>query len=405
VSPYYTFNGLGIGYPLGIAVDIGSNIYIANDNSNEGSVDDITVYSPGNTVPFETVGLNPDLDAPAGIALDSSGNIYVTNEGSLSGNEDSINIYPPGSYANIGPSGAIAANITGDNTGLALPSAIILSPSGNMVVANSAGGPDTLGSVTTYQSGSYGNQTPTATIAGTSTSDNTGFNSPSGIALDSAGNIYVANTFGGPDGVGSITVYPPGSNGNVTPLATISDNPNCAPCDNTNLNSPSGVALDSAGNIYVVNAVGGADGNGSVTIYPALEGSTGTLNEAPSKTIAGTSTSDVTGFNIPSGIALDLAGNIYVTNEGSLNLGSDSITVYSAGSSGNVAPSSTITGSSTGLAVPQGIAIGSNGTSGGGNVRRAATHKKRRHKHDRAGKAIANSTKDRRVTLERGAGL
>ncbi len=381
VSPSYTLAGLGIGYPLGIAVDASDNIYVANDNSNEGSIDDITVYPSGNPIPKQTIGLNPDLDAPAGIALDSSGNIYVTNEGSLSGSEDSVNIYPPGSYANVSLSNAIAANISGDNTGLALPSAITLDASGKIYVANSAGSPDALGSVTVYSAGSSQNATPVATIAGTSTSDNTGFNSPNGIALDSTGNIYVANTYGGPDGAGSITIYPPGSNGNVTPLATISDNPNCAPCDNTKLNFPSGVALDSAGNIYVVNSAGGADGNGSVTIYPALETSTGTLNESPSKTIAGTSTSDVTGFNIPSGIALDLTANIYVTNEGSLNLGSDSITVYSAGSGGNVAPIATITGLSTGLGVPQGIAIGSNGgSSGGANVRQGSTHKKRKRR-------------------------
>ena len=382
VSPYYTFNGLGIGYPLGIAVDIGANVYIANDNSYTGSVDSITIYSPGNTIPIGTIANNPALNVPAGIALDSTGNIYVTNEGSLTGNQDSINIYSPGSYANMKPSGAVAGGIFGDSTGLAQPSAITLDPSGKIYVANSVGSPDTLGSVTIYPSGSYGNQTPTATIAGTSTSDNTGFNSPAGIALDTAGNIYVANTFGGPDALGSITIYPPGSNGNVTPLATISDNPNCAPCDNTELSLPYGVTLDSAGNIYVANSQGGVDGMGSVTIYPALGSSTGTLNEAPGRTIAGTSTSDVTGFSLPSGIALDLAGDIYVTNEGSQNGGGDSVTEYAAGSSGNVAPMATITGSSTGLGVPQGIAIGSNGLSGG-NVRRVSTHKnhKRRHHH------------------------
>jgi hypothetical protein len=379
ISPFYTLNGLGLGYPIGIAVDIGDDVYVANDASNEGSVDAITTYSPGNPVPFGIIGLNPALDVPAGIAVDPSGNTYVTNQGSLSGSEDSVNIYPPGSYANVPPSAAIAANISGDNTGLALPSAITLNPAGNIFVANSAGGPDTLGSVTVYPAGSSQNQTPSATISGNSTSDNTGLNSPNGIALDPIGNIYVANTYGGPDGAGSITIYPPASNGNVTPLATISDNPNCAPCDNTNLNLPYGVALDSAGKIYVVNSAGGADGLGSITIYPALGSSSGTLNEAPSTKIAGTSTSDVTGLNVPSGVALDLAGNIYVTNEGTLNGATDSITVYSAGSSGNVAPRSTITGSNTELAVPQGIAIGSNGGSIAG-VRRAPKHKKRKDK-------------------------
>jgi hypothetical protein len=60
-------------------------------------------------------------------------------------------------------------------------------------------------------------------------------------------------------------------------------------------------------------------------------------------------------------MALDSSANIYVTNNGSLLGGTDSITVYSAGSSGNVAPLTTITGFITGLGGPQGIAIGRNG--------------------------------------------
>jgi hypothetical protein len=380
VTPTATLYPLGLAYPLGIVVDSNGNLYVANDGSIEGSVDAITVYPPNNPVPSETIGLDTALNLPAAITVDPSGNVYVTNEGSVFGGLDSVNVYPPGSYANVPPTAAIV----GTNTGLAQPLGVMNS-NGNLYVANSTGGADGQGSVTVYPTSSNGNVAPTATISGNSTSDNTGFNSPSGVALDSIGNIYVANVFGGPDGAGSITIYPPGSNGNVTPLATISDNPSCAPCDKTDLNLPYGVALDSGGNIYVVNSAGGADGLGSVTVYPALMNSTGTLNEAPTDTIAGTSTSDITGFNTPSGIALDLAGNIYVTNEGSENGGVDSITVYQAGSSGNVAPSATITGSSTGLSTPEGIAIGSNGgSSGDATVKQPPKRKKRKRQGDQA---------------------
>jgi len=58
-----------------------------------------------------------------------------------------------------------------------------------------------------------------ATIAGV----NTGL-FPTGIALDGAGNIYVANQ-------GSITVYAAGASGNATPIATIAG-------VNTGLNVP-----------------------------------------------------------------------------------------------------------------------------------------------------------------------
>ncbi|HYB90595.1 MAG TPA: NHL repeat-containing protein [Candidatus Binataceae bacterium] len=364
VAPGNTLYPLGLGAPAGIVVDSSGNLYVANDGSTEGGVDAITVYPPSNPVPSETIGMDTGLVNPQGIALDLSGNIYVTNAGSVGGDLDSVNIYAPGGYA----SGPLNTAIVGANTGLAQPFGIAVNPTGSLYVANSVGGPDGLGSVTVYLGGSSGNATPSATISGNSSSDNTGFGNPAGITFDALGNLYVANASGGPDGWGSITIYPPGSNGNVTPTATISDNPNCAPCDNTGLSNPYGVAVDFSGNIYVVNSAGGPDGMGSVTIYPPLGTSTGILNESPSATIQGAgSGNDNTGLEVPSGIALDSKANIYVTNEGSLTGAADSITVYSAGSSGNVAPSTTITGSSTGLAIPQGIAISWNAGDMGGS--------------------------------------
>ena len=75
---------------------------------------------------------------------------------------------------------------------------------------------------------------------------------PQAVALDSKNNIYVANSFKG--GVGgraysqdqnvSITVYPAGSNGNVTPTTFIGGEEGRA-------GSRFGIAVDSAGNIYV----------------------------------------------------------------------------------------------------------------------------------------------------------
>jgi hypothetical protein len=88
-------------------------------------------------------------------------------------------------------------------------------------------------------------------------------------------------------------------------------------------------------------------GNASVTVYAA--GSAG--NVAPIATISGTNS----GLLNPFGIALDSSNNIFVAN--GINTGTPSVTVYSAGSNGNVAPIRTIAGSLTGLADPSGIAV------------------------------------------------
>jgi len=155
---------------------------------------------------------------------------------------------------------------------------------------------------------------------------NTGLQSPAGIALDSASNIYVTNM-----GNSSVTVYAAGSAGNVAPFATISGT-------NTLLSNPFGIVLDSSDNIYVANGLN--TGSASVTVYAA--GSNG--NVAPVRTITGT----LTGLADPSGIAVDPPGRIFVGNENTPSL-NGFVTVYNTGANGNVAPLRTISGANTGF--------------------------------------------------------
>ncbi len=58
--------------------------------------------------------------------------------------------------------------------------------------------------VTAYRAaGSDGDVAPAATIAGA----DTGLAGPDGLAVDSSGNIYVSNGYGGPAGSGTVSVY------------------------------------------------------------------------------------------------------------------------------------------------------------------------------------------------------
>lgn len=89
--------------------------------------------------------------------------------------------------------------------------------------------------------------------------------------------------------------------------------------------------------IYVTNA------NNSVTVF-ALDASG---NTAPLRTLAGAST----GLALPTGIATDKQGNLYVANR----LGSK-VTVYPSTANGDVAPTRSI--AATGMGSPQGLAVG-----------------------------------------------
>ncbi len=246
----------GVFFPLGVALDSAGNLYVTNGNT-------ITVYPPGangNWPPARTIIGDPSagLFAPQGVALDSADNLYMTNP-----NVNSIRVYPPGANGNGPP----ARSLSGTSTGLNFPTGIALDSVGNLYVANRLGN-----TITVYPPGANGNLAPALTISGTST----GLNSPTGVALDSAGNLYVTNNNGN-----SITVYPPGANGNLAPARTISGT-------SAGLTFPAGVALDSAGNLYVANWNGQfqiATVN-SITVYPP--GANG--NVAPARTLSGVST-------------------------------------------------------------------------------------------------------------------
>jgi hypothetical protein len=248
-------------------------------------------------------------------------------------NANTVSVYPIGKFGNV-------KNLVTD-PGLLSPNAIARDGAGNLYVANTDGD-----SVTVYAANANGSPNPIATITGSET----GLKSPSGIALDIKGNIYVANAKGGTSSQGSITVYPPHSTGDATPVATISG-------ANTGLNEPVGVALDPRGNIYAVNRAG-FTGLGSVTVYQS--GSNG--NIAPVRKLAG----ERTRISTPAGIALDAARNIYVTNEcygrdcrGGHGVGA--VEVFPPTSTGDTAPTNIFGGSCSGMDSPNGIAVDGEG--------------------------------------------
>jgi plastocyanin len=160
-----------------------------------------------------------------------------------------------------------------------------------------------------YESDS-GNAPPRANISG----PNTGLGQPA-VYVDQNGTIYAANYYIPNPPYSSVTVYPPGSNGDVTPTTTIT----CG-----GISGPTGVATDAKGNIYVANV-----GN-SVSIIPA--GASGCVAGNP--IIQGPNTQ----LDQPERLMVTPDGTIYVSNFGSGPHYNGRVTVYAPGSNGNVAP-------------------------------------------------------------------
>ena len=131
-------------------------------------------------------------------------------------------------------------------------------------------------------------------------------NAPQGMAVDSKGNLYVAN-YGG----NQVLVYSP-AYAQLT-AKTIS----------ANVSGPSGVAIDPSGNIWVANSTGSTAGLGSITEYSAVGGQNTT------RTITN-------GINSPYAIATDAIGDVWVQNNFSV------VTVYPAFGSSPPSPIKTI---------------------------------------------------------------
>jgi sugar lactone lactonase YvrE len=254
--------------------------------------------SPGT----QTVLPFTDLLATKDVAVDGSGNVYVTQNGA------------PVLELQAGATASVELPLAGVGT----PQNIVVNTAGDVYVSDY--------SLNTVWKLAAGSSTPTALVFDglkCGASETKIFN-PEGVAVDSAGNLYVAEagcqgrvltlpagsstptvlpfvglTFSGAgsegvavDSGGNVYVTDVGSS-RVLKLASGSSRPDVLPF--TGLNTPTGVAVDSADNLYVTDG-----GNKRVL---KLDAGSSTPTELP-----------FTFLNTPSGAAVDSSGNVYVTD-------------------------------------------------------------------------------------------
>jgi hypothetical protein len=287
-----------------------------------------------------TVSPTSNLTGPAsvvfsGLAVDGTGSAYVGGEifgsGGGSGGPPlasvEILVYAPGA-SGTQPTRTITSSSLQVNQGGI--DALAVDGSGNLYVSAVLAAPNLGSGVAIFSPAANGDAVPIRVIGGIDTGI-IGIGSIP-IAVDSAGEVYVSTGFAlQPE---SILIFNSSASGNMPPTSTIG-----GPA--TTINSIRCLALDSAGNIYVSNAQ--SDPNELQDILEFSAGSTG--NVAPIRTISGSATTISTAGNL----ALDSEGNIYLLN--GLNL-----LKFAPGATGNVAPIATIT-TSTSLLFDSNIAI------------------------------------------------
>lgn len=355
-----TLSGQGLTTPRGVAVDGRNRILVADLGAHairtvaaDGTIATLagTPGTPGTT---DATGTAARFHFPGGIAVSSDGTVYVADT-----DNDTIRaIASSGSVTTI--AGQAGRSSSADGQGAAArfedPFSTAVDASGIVYVADSAAHvirritPD--GVVTTYAGspGAHGSADGTGAAAR--------FYSPFGVAVDTAGNVYVADSF-------NRTVRKIAAGGIVTTLAGSAQSGGKTDGTGTaaRFDQPFGIAVDANGNVYVSDSVantirkispagvvstlaglagtpGSADGTGAsarfAVPYAVAVDATGTMfvvdhgnhtirkvtAEGVVTTLAGTAGSegsaDGTGaaarFRYPSGITVDRAGNVFVAD-------------------------------------------------------------------------------------------
>jgi sugar lactone lactonase YvrE len=231
-------------YPAGVAVDASGNVLVAD--SYNTMIRKITPAGVVTTLAgsvtagsIDGTGTAASFEGPTGVAVDASGNVLVAD----SYNNKIRKITPGGVVTTLAGSGLVGSD---DGTGTAAtflrPVGVAVDSSGNVYGAD-------LNNNKIRKVTSAGVVTTLAGSGGTGSTDGPGtvatFNYPTGIAVDSSGNVYVGDS-------ASNKIRKVTSAGVVTTLAGSGGN---GSADGTaaaaTFNYPTGVAVDSSGNVYV----------------------------------------------------------------------------------------------------------------------------------------------------------
>lgn len=294
--------------PLGLTVDSANNIYVADYGDStirkitaSGAVNTLAGRSGGYPGDDEGIGSAARFALPTGIALDNTGNVYVA---------DTLNK----AIRKITPAGLVSTLADLDGNGIPAdhrswtsqgPHGVAVDSTGNVYVADTSNGLILKITPTGMVS------TLAGSIDGGPSVDGTGaqarFSLPRGIAVDSADYIYVADTYSHtirkitPTGIVSTLAGLAGASGHTDGTGS-----------SARFGFPMGVAVDKNGNIYVADTeshtIRKITANGFVTTLAGLAGNSGTEDGQGS----------AARFGWPTGVAVDSAGNLYVAEGSSL---------------------------------------------------------------------------------------
>jgi trimeric autotransporter adhesin len=372
----------GLFLPAAVTFDSAGNLYIADAGNHRirkvaaGSGIISTVAGNGTASGTDWGSFSGDggpataagLASPGGIAFDGTGNLYIADSNNqrvrkvAAGTGTISTVAGNGSYGFSGDGGPATGTIISFAFGLTVDSSgnLYIADAGSDRIRKVAAGSGTISTVAGSGNSSgefqfYGDGGP-ATAAG--------IYNPIGIIFDSAGNLYIADTYNhrvrkvdAKSGIIS-TIAGNGTNtGNG--IGTFSGDG--GPATAAGLYQPVGLALDASGNLYIADTE-----NHRIRMVAAGSGII--------STVAGTSARGFSGdggpataaqLYFPEGLALDASGNLYIADEANsrirrLSLGTGIISTVAgtgtAGFSGDGGPATAAR-----LVAPTGVALDRSG--------------------------------------------
>lgn len=316
-------------YPSGVTLDAVGNLYIA-DTGNErirkvatdGTISTVAGNGTSGFTGDGGVATNAELNQPSGVGIDSNGNLYIADYG----NNRIRKVTIDGTIITVAGTGA--QGFSGDggpatSSSLSNPFAVIVDPAGSLIIAD------------------YGNQRirkvlsngTISTLAGDGAigfsgdgglAVNAALHLPINVAIDSTGNLYIADQFNQRirlvPGASSVDTSPPvvtptiagnlGTNGwyvnNVTVTWTVTDP--LAPIISQTGCSTTTISADTTGQVVTCTAVGqGGANTQSVMIKRDATPPTASANPSPVPNSNGWNNTAVTvnfsGTDSTSGIA------------------------------------------------------------------------------------------------------
>jgi signal peptidase I len=295
--------------PIGLAIDSGGSAYIADTSNGRirkvtsgGTISTFAGGGGSSACSFSGAATSVFLFFPYGVAVDGSGNVYIAD----TSNNCVRKVTPGGTVSQVAGGGSnTACSFSGAATSVSLssPQGVTVDSSGNIYIADS--GHSCVRKVTPAGTVSQ--------VAGTGTAGFNGdggaataaqVNAPIGLAIDSAGNIYIADTSN--NRIRKVT-----SGGTISTIAGGGANTACSfsgAATSVSLNSPYEIAVDSSTNVFI------ADTNNNCVRKLAA----GTISQ-----VAGTGTASYSGdggaaiaatLNGPTGLALKASGDLLVSD-------------------------------------------------------------------------------------------